>query len=66
MSTEGDWIEGRLATAVEVATEPGRVFPEELLKEFQALLLDGLQYPRKPAELDAIALRLGAANRPPA
>lgn len=66
MSTDSDWVEGCVSAAVTAAAEPGRVFPEALLKEFRQLLSDELQYPRKPAELDAIALRLGSANRPSA
>lgn len=66
MSTDSHWVEGCVTAAVEAVAGPGRVFPEALLDEFRALLSDDLQYPRKPAELDAIALRLGSANRPPA
>lgn len=66
MDTDSEWVDGCVKAAVNAVAEPGRVFPEALLKEFQALLSDDLQYSRKPAELEAIALRLGAANRPPA
>lgn len=66
MSTDNDWVESCVAAAVEAVAEHGRVFPEALLSEFQALLSDDLQHPRKPGDLEAIALRLGAANRPPA
>lgn len=66
MSTDSDWVDTRITAAVAAVADPGRAFPDALIKEFQELLSDELQYPRRPAELEAIAVRLGLANRPAA
>lgn len=57
------WVEQRLAAAMEAATTGAHVFPDAVSEEFAKLLAGQLQEARKPAELDAIAAALIAANR---
>jgi hypothetical protein len=63
MDNQETWIESRLASALEAAATKEHVFPEALRVEFRKLLAGELQEPRKPSELEEIALKLGAANR---
>ena len=57
------WVDARLSSALRAAATKEHVFPDALRVEFLKLLAGELQEPRKPAELEAIALRLGTANR---
>lgn len=58
-----DWIEQRLASALEAATIGGHEFPEAVTVELQKLLKGPLQETRKNAELDEVATALALANR---
>jgi hypothetical protein len=58
-----EWVERRLAAALANKLVSDFVFPATVIAEFTSLLDGDLHEPRKPAELDAIALRLGIANK---
>lgn len=64
MEGDNDWIDARLEEALRVAETPRHVFSETLITEYRALLAGDLQQLRKPAELEAMVVRLAAANRP--
>jgi hypothetical protein len=60
---QAKWIERRVAAALANKQVSDFEFPAAVIVEFASLLDGDLHEPRKPAELDAIALRLGIANK---
>lgn len=63
MSETSEWVDARVAAAIETATKTDHVFPAAVAAEFRRLLKGPLQEAKKPAELDEIATSLISANR---
>ena len=63
MSEPDEWVDVRLAAAIQSATASDHVFPGAVSAELRMLLAGPLQEARKPAELDEIATSLISANR---
>lgn len=63
MSDPEPWIEERLAAALKAATTETHAFPDAVPAELRTLIAGQFQEPCKPAEMNAIAAALIAANR---
>ncbi len=63
MNNQTGWIDRRMSAALDSVETTEFRFPQAVKDELTSLLASELLEPRKLAELDAIATRLGSANR---
>jgi len=63
MSDTESWIERRLVAALAASMTDRHLFPDAVPAELRTLLAGQFQEPRKPAEIDSIAITLISANR---
>ncbi len=63
MNDRTGWIPRRMSAALDSVETTEFRFPQAVKDELANLLAGELLEPRKPAELDAIATRLGSANK---
>ncbi|MNY69445.1 hypothetical protein D3C86_2073880 [compost metagenome] len=65
MDEAENWIEQRLAAALNAATTDAHAFPEAVAAELRSLLNGSFQEPRRTAELDVAAKALVLVNKEP-